>query len=108
MKGKLINEEYIEHTNIKSIWVISFPLAFCRNTIVGVTSFGSGCGDPNFPGVYSRVTEVKSWIQSTVSGTQDSDCKYCFFKRDVKWFILMNVFYLGAKGSPPILGPVGE
>ena len=52
-----------------------FFVSFCRNTIVGVTSFGSGCGDPNFPGVYSRVTEVKSWIQSTVSGTQDSDCK---------------------------------
>ena len=25
-----------------------------------------------------------------------------------KRFILINVFYLGAKGSPPILGPVGE
>ena len=55
----------------------TFFVSFCRNTIVGVTSFGSGCGDPNFPGVYSRVTDVKSWIQSTVSGTQDSDCKFC-------------------------------
>ena len=51
-------------------------MAFYRNTIVGITSFGSGCGDTNFPGVYSRVTEAKSWIQSTVSGTQDSDCKF--------------------------------
>ena len=51
---------------------------FCycyRNTLVGVTSFGSGCGDPDYPGVYARVTEVKQWIQATVSGTQDSNCK---------------------------------
>ena len=48
----------------------------CRNTIVGVTSFGEGCGDPQYPGVYARITEVKSWIQETVSGTQESDCKF--------------------------------
>ena len=47
-----------------------------RSTIVGVTSFGQECGDPDYPGVYARVTEVRSWIKSTVSGTQDSDCKF--------------------------------
>ena len=86
-------------------------VSFCRNTIVGVTSFGSGCGDPNFPGVYSRITEVKSWIQSTVSGTQDSDSKFCFpiiVNMVAKCFFFMIVFYLGENGSPTILGPVGE
>ena len=53
-----------------------FVVCCCRNTLVGVTSFGSGCGDPDYPGVYARVTEVKHWIQVTVSGTQDSDCKF--------------------------------
>ena len=41
---------------------------------MGVTSFGTGCGDPSYPGVYARVSEVKTWIQETAAGTQDSDC----------------------------------
>ena len=49
---------------------------FCRNTVVGVTSFGDGCGDPQYPGVYARITEeVKTWIQATAAGTESSDCK---------------------------------
>ena len=47
-----------------------------RHTIVGLTSFGTGCGDPDYPGVYARVTEVQTWIQDTVTGTQTSDCKF--------------------------------
>ena len=43
---------------------------------MGVTSFGPAqCGDPDFPGVYARVTEVKAWIQATVKGAQESNCK---------------------------------
>ena len=50
-------------------------IIFCRNTLIGLTSFGTGCGDPSYPGVYSRVTEVLAWIQTTVTGTQTSDCE---------------------------------
>ena len=47
-----------------------------RNTIVGVTSFGEDCGDPQYPGVYARITEeVKTWIQTIATGTESSDCK---------------------------------
>ena len=47
-----------------------------RNTIVGVTSFGEDCGDPQYPGVYARITEeVKTWIQAIAMGT---DCKQKF------------------------------
>ncbi|XP_026486403.2 trypsin CFT-1-like [Vanessa tameamea] len=32
--------------------------------VVGIVSFGNGCGDGRFPGVYARVSGYTNWIQS--------------------------------------------
>jgi len=37
-------------------------------SVYGATSWGSGCGSEDYPGVYSRVHYSLSWIESTMSG----------------------------------------
>ena len=34
-----------------------------RSQLLGITSWGYGCGGPNHPGVYTRVGNYVSWIQ---------------------------------------------
>jgi secreted trypsin-like serine protease len=37
--------------------------------LVGITSYGQGCAEPNYAGVYTRVAAFTSWINSYTSGS---------------------------------------
>ena len=38
--------------------------------LLGVTSWGKGCGLENFYGVYAKIASVRNWIDSTITFVQ--------------------------------------
>ncbi|XP_066529404.1 trypsin [Hoplias malabaricus] len=40
----------------------------CEGRVYGIVSWGKGCGDPQYPGVYTAVANFRSWIDDTIFG----------------------------------------
>lgn len=38
------------------------------DNLIGITSFGFGCAQPQSPGVYTRISNYQGWINSIISG----------------------------------------
>nr|XP_055044829.1 trypsin [Misgurnus anguillicaudatus] len=40
----------------------------CEGRVYGIVSWGNGCGDPEYPGVYTAVSKFRQWIDKTIFG----------------------------------------
>ncbi|KAK4871702.1 hypothetical protein RN001_015826 [Aquatica leii] len=46
--------------------IVSNPKNRCISYIVGITSFGKGCGGANVPAVYTRISQYLPWIEKHI------------------------------------------
>ncbi|RLN97141.1 hypothetical protein BBJ28_00026850 [Nothophytophthora sp. Chile5] len=41
-----------------------------EDVLIGVVSWGNGCGLAGYPGVYARVSSGREWIESVATGAR--------------------------------------
>ena len=66
-----------------------------RMTQIGIVSFGNECANPDYPGVYTRVSSVLGWISRYTEDSEEivwsSDCEALTFpdgKGTFKYYVI--------------------
>lgn len=69
-----------------------------RFHLVGITSFGFGCGRPNYPGVYTKISEYIDFID-TGGKTLSSHHYFLNYNSEQKPYVVCYDMYLYRRGS---------